>query len=72
LEGIYTSWDFSDDFVLLLNREGDFLLYNMLNKMIQQAEKQHPGLYVDAEIMHTNEHFITCGGSVKNQMNGNT
>lgn len=33
-EGVYTSWDFSDDHALLLNREGDFLMYNMLNKNV--------------------------------------
>lgn len=29
-------------------------------------------MYVDAEIMHTNEHFVTCGGSVKNQITNAT
>lgn len=66
----FTSWDFNNDYALLLNKEGDFLFYNMYNKNMVEAEKQHPGLYVDAEIMHTNEHFITCGGSVKNQVTG--
>lgn len=51
----------------MLNREGDFLFYNLYNKSTHEAEKQHPGLYFDAEIMHTNEHFVTCGGSFKNQ-----
>lgn len=38
----------------------------MLSKSTFILEKQHPGLYIDAEIMHTDEHFITCGGCVKN------
>ena len=32
LEGIYTSWDFHDDLALLLNRQGDMLLYNLLTR----------------------------------------
>jgi hypothetical protein len=42
----------------------------MMNKKSHQSKKQHPSLHVDTEIMHTNEHFITCGGSIKNQITG--
>lgn len=44
----------------------------MLNKNIYQAEKQHPGQFADTEIMHTEEHMVTCGGCVKNQITQNS
>ena len=47
------------------------MFYNMLSKNIFEAEKQHPGQFVDVNIMHTSEHFITCGGCVKNQVTNN-
>ena len=65
-EGNYTSWSFHDDYAFLLNREGDVLFYNLLSRNVFQAEKQHPGQYVDAHILHSGEHFITVGGCVKN------
>lgn len=65
-DSVYTSWDFSNDNALLLNREGDILFYNFLSKNTFLSEKQHPGLYADANVMHTDEHFVTCGGCVKN------
>ncbi len=48
------------------NRNGDFLYYDFILKNQITAEKQHPGVIADIEIMHLNNHFVTCGGNVKN------
>jgi hypothetical protein len=56
--------------VLLLNRSGDFYYYNLINKNVFKAEKQHPGLYSDAEILSLEGFYLTCGGCVKNPLNG--
>jgi hypothetical protein len=48
IDGLFTTHAFTDDAVLFLNRAGDFYYYNLLNKNVFLAEKQHPGLYSDA------------------------
>ena len=32
--GSYTSWDFSNDCAILINRDGDLLFYNFLSKNV--------------------------------------
>jgi hypothetical protein len=38
-----TRWDSFDDYVLMINSEGDIVYINLNNKCIDLVKKQHPG-----------------------------
>lgn len=67
IPGMYERWDYLNDFVLLINREGDITHVNLNTKCVDTVKKQHPGHFV--EVIHTDSEFITSGGNVKS-LNG--
>ena len=56
-------WDSFDDYVLMINSDGDLVYINLHNKSIDMVKKQHPGESVC--ISHSENNFITAGGYVK-------
>lgn len=49
-----------------MNRNGDFYYHNLINRNVFIAQKQHPGLYTDADIHTMDGFFVTVGGCVRN------
>lgn len=58
-----TRWDSFDDYLLMINSEGDIAYINLNNKSIDIVKKQHPGESVC--VLHSENQFITAGGYVK-------
>jgi hypothetical protein len=62
---------FGDDHAFLLNKDGDIIYYDLNSKDTFFVEKQHPSPFDPIQIHNIGEHFVTCGGNVKNTMNEN-
>ena len=67
IKNLYERWDLLNDYLLLINKEGDLTHVNLNTKCIDTIKKQHPGHFV--QIVHTDYDFVTSGGLVKSLTN---
>ena len=66
--GVYEYCGFGDDHAFIMNREGDTIYYDLLNKDTFFVERQHPSLYCPLQILNIGAYFVTVGGNVKNSI----
>jgi len=62
--GVYENSCFGDEHVFLINKEGDIIYYDLVDKHSFFVEKQHPSPFSSIQVHNIGEHFITCGGNI--------
>ena len=63
--GVYEYASFGDDHAFIMNKEGDIIYYDLVNKDSFFVEKQHPSPFSPVQIHNIEEVFVTCGGNIK-------
>jgi hypothetical protein len=69
--GVYEYCCFGDEHAFLVNREGDIIYYDIVDKNSFFVEKQHPSPFSPLQVHNIGEHFITCGGNIVSNLNEN-